>query len=303
MIQVDRLTKLYGHRLAVDSLSFSVAPGIVTGFLGPNGSGKSTTMRLILGLDRPTSGKALIDGRSYADLPDPIRRIGSLLEGHSAHPSRTAFDHLLAIAATHRIPRRRVHEVIDFAGLGSVANKKIGSFSLGMGQRVGIAAALLGDPQILMLDEPVNGLDPEGVLWVRRLCRDFAAAGRTVFLSSHLMSEMALVADRVIILGRGRILADTSLDDLLTSGAASVRVRSLRTIELSDRLVATGAKVSSTGADTLEVTGLSAAAIGELAASIGIALHELADEGSTLENAYLALTANAVEFRSVHPEP
>lgn len=299
MIDAQGLTKRYGSETAVDDMSFTVAPGRVTGFLGPNGAGKSTTMRMVVGLDAPTRGSVTVNGRRYVDHGAPLREVGVLLDAKAIHPGRTARNHLLAMAATHGIGRRRVDEVIDRAGLATVADKRVGGFSLGMGQRLGIAAALLGDPQTLILDEPVNGLDPEGVLWVRRLTRALADEGRTVFLSSHLMSEMALTADHVIVVGRGRVLADAPVDDLLAAAhGETVRVATPQAPRLERVLRAQQATVSVAAGDSLEVIGLSAAAIGEAAAEARVVLHELTPVGVSLEDAYLQLTADDVEFRS-----
>ncbi|WP_144713083.1 ABC transporter ATP-binding protein [Curtobacterium pusillum] len=299
MIEIQNLTKRYGQKVAVDDVSFTVRPGVVTGFLGPNGAGKSTTMRAVMGLDSPTSGSAVVDGRPYRELRDPLRRVGALLEAKAVHKGRSAYDHLLALAATHRIPKTRVEEVIGMTGLETVAKKRVGGFSLGMGQRLGIAAALLGDPQTLILDEPANGLDPEGVVWVRQLARSLAAEGRAVFISSHLMSEMALTADRIVVMGRGRVLADTDLADLVA--ASTERSVSVRTPE-PDRLLTAiaGPDVAITYDDdgTLHVRGLGAEQIGEAAAASGIVLHRLAATHASLEQAYLELTHDEVEYRS-----
>ncbi|MFW2512730.1 ABC transporter ATP-binding protein [Demequina sp. SO4-13] len=299
MIEAQALTKRYGTVTAVDDMSFTVAPGRVTGFLGPNGAGKSTTMRMTVGLDAPTKGSVAVNGARYVDHGAPLREIGVLLDAKAVHPGRTARNHLTAMAATHGIGRSRVDEVIDLAGLATVADKRVGGFSLGMGQRLGIAAALLGDPQTLILDEPVNGLDPEGVLWVRRLTRSLADEGRTVFLSSHLMSEMALTADHVIVVGRGRVLADAPVADLIAAAHGErVRVMSPHAERLEGLLRERRATVVATGRDSLEVTGLSAAQVGDAAAGASIALHELTALGGSLEDAYLQLTADDVEFRS-----
>jgi len=271
----------------------------VTGFLGPNGAGKSTTMRMIVGLDRPTSGTAEVNGRAYRDLPAPLREVGVLLDARAAHKRRTAYKHLLAIAATHRIRAPRVHEVMERTGIAGVANKRVGGFSLGMGQRLGIAAALLGDPQTLILDEPVNGLDPEGVRWVRQFVRGQAAQGRTVLLSSHLMSEMALTADHVIVLGRGRVLADASIDDLVRSWTSNtVTVRSPRADDLARLLAGPDVSVTSGEPGVLQIAGLGAPAIGDAAAANGIPLHELTPRVGSLEDAYLALTEGSVEYQT-----
>ncbi|MDR6571564.1 ABC-2 type transport system ATP-binding protein [Curtobacterium sp. 320] len=299
MIEIQNLTKRYGEKVAVDDVSFTVRPGVVTGFLGPNGAGKSTTMRAVMGLDSPTSGSAVVDGRPYRELRDPLRRVGALLEAKAVHKGRSAYDHLRALAATHRIPKARVEEVIGMTGLERVAKQRVGGFSLGMGQRLGIAAALLGDPQTLILDEPVNGLDPEGVVWVRQLARSLAAEGRAVFISSHLMSEMALTADRIVVMGRGRVLADTDLADLVAS--STERSVSVRTPE-ADRLMTAiaGPDVTVTYEDdgALHVRGLGAEQIGEAAAASGIVLHRLASTEASLEQAYLELTHDEVEYRS-----
>lgn len=299
MIVADGLTKRYGDKTAVDGVSFTVQSGKVTGFLGPNGAGKSTTMRMIVGLDRPSAGSVTIDGRDYRSLRSPLTEVGILLDAKAVHTGRSARNHLRAMAATHGIPRSRVDEVIEITGLGSVAGKRAGKFSLGMGQRLGIAAALLGDPQTLILDEPVNGLDPEGVRWVRQFVRGQAAQGRTVLLSSHLMSEMALTADHVIVLGRGRVLADASIDELVRAWTSNtVVVRSPRADDLA-RLVA-GPDVSVTSGEPglLQITGLGAPAIGDVAAANGIPLHELTPRAGSLEDAYLALTEGAVEYQT-----
>ncbi|MEO8907772.1 MAG: ATP-binding cassette domain-containing protein [Microbacteriaceae bacterium] len=299
MIQIEGLTKRYGAKTAVDNVSFTVQPGRVTGFLGPNGAGKSTTMRIIVGLDRPTHGTATVGGKRYAGLAAPLREVGALLDAKAIHTGRSAYNHLLAMAATHGIPKSRVHEVIAMTGLESVASKRVGGFSLGMGQRLGIAAALLGDPATLILDEPVNGLDPEGVVWVRQLARHYAAEGRTVFLSSHLMSEMAQTADHIVVLGRGRVLADAPVADIL-SGAThnSVRVRTPHAQLLAERIAGPDISISSTEAGVLEVTGITAAQIGEAAAASGVVLHELTPVSASLEQAYLELTHDDVEYRT-----
>lgn len=299
MITAEGLKKRYGDKTAVDDVSFTVQPGKVTGFLGPNGAGKSTTMRMIVGLDRPSAGRTTIHGRSYASLRAPLTEVGVLLDAKAVHTGRTARSHLRAMAATHGIPDARVDEVIDLAGISSVARKRAGKFSLGMGQRLGIAAALLGDPHTLILDEPVNGLDPEGVRWVRQFVRHAASEGRTVLLSSHLMSEMAQTADHVIVLGRGKVLADAPLDDLVRAWTTmTVRVRSPRAAELAALVAAPSVEVVTKGADELEIVGLSPARIGDLAAERGIALHELTPTTGSLEDAYLALTGESVEYVS-----
>ena len=297
MIEARNLTKDYGSKRAVDGLSFTVQPGIVTGFLGPNGSGKSTTMRLILGLDAPTRGKVTVNGRHYREHAAPLHEVGALLEARSVHTGRSAYNHLLALAQTHGIPKRRVSELIDLVGLHEVARKRTGQFSLGMGQRLGIAAALLGDPKTVMLDEPVNGLDPEGIHWVRNLLKGLAAEGRTVFVSSHLMSEMALTADHLIVIGRGRLIADTSVDEFVAR--ASQKVVLVRSPELELlRAALAGPDVSfvPAGVGALEVHGLTAEQVGEAAARARIALHELTPQQASLEEAFMNLTRDEVEF-------
>ena len=296
MIQVENLSKAYRGKTVVDNLTFRVEPGSVTGFLGPNGAGKTTTMRMLLGLERPDSGRALIAGKPYAEHRAPIREVGALLDTRAAHPNRSARDHLRIIARTHGISNRRVNEVIGLAGLESVAKKRAGAFSLGMGQRLGIAVALLGDPRALILDEPVNGLDPEGVSWIRSLARSLAAEGRAVLISSHLMAEMAQTADRVIVLGRGAILADEAMSDVI-SGAGRMRARSMRAVDLADLVRREGAQVLQLDASTLEITGLSAEAIAETARTNGILLIELATVQVSLEDAFFELTHGSVEFR------
>ena len=298
MIEAQQLTKRYGEKTAVDRLDFVVKPGTVTGFLGPNGAGKSTTMRMIVGLDAPTSGTVTVNGKPYAEHSAPLQEVGALLEAKSIHPGRSAFDHLMAQAHTHGIPRRRVDEVIELTGLQSVAKKRAGAFSLGMGQRLGIAAALLGDPATVMLDEPVNGLDPEGVLWIRNLLTGLAADGRTVFVSSHLMSEMALVADHLIVVGRGRLLADTTVQDLVRhAGGDTVTVASEQPARLREVLAGPGVEISGeVGSEELHVTGLTARAIGIRAAEHGIPLFELSARTVSLEQAFMDLTRDAVEY-------
>ena len=302
MIEAVGLTKRYGDKTAVDGISFTVRPGIVTGFLGPNGAGKSTTMRLIVGLDRATSGSVTVDGKPYAKLAAPLREIGVLLDAKAVHTGRSARNHLLALAATHRISSSRVDEVIALTGLQSVARKRVGGFSLGMGQRLGIAAALLGDPGTLILDEPVNGLDPEGVIWVRNLARHLASEGRTVFLSSHLMSEMAQTADQIIVLGRGRIIADAPVSSILAmASGTAVHVRTPDAARLTPAVLAAGGTVAPPDpADPglLDVAGLPAARIGELAAQERVVLHELSPVSGSLEDAYLALTQDEVEYHA-----
>src|SRR5919107_3408836 len=299
MIEAKGLTKVYGGKTAVAGVSFTVKPGLVTGFLGPNGAGKSTTMRMIMGLDRPTSGTVTVNGLPYAEHKAPLHEVGALLDAKAVHTSRSAYNHLLAMAATHNIPKARVREVIEMTGLEAVARKKAGGFSLGMGQRLGIAAALLGDPRTLILDEPVNGLDPEGVQWVRQLMRALAAEGRTVFLSSHLMSEMSQTADHLLVIGRGRIIAARPVQQVIDSvGGGAVRVRSPRAGELAAALAADGATVTSLEAGMLEVSGTTAEHVGEVAFRNGLLLHELSPRRASLEEAYMSLTQDAVEYRA-----
>jgi len=297
MIEARNLTKDYGDKRAVDDLSFDVRPGIVTGFLGPNGSGKSTTMRLILGLDRPTKGNVTVNGKPYRAHPAPLHEVGALLEARSVHTGRSARNHLLALAQTHGIPRKRVDELIDQVGLHDVARKRAGKFSLGMGQRLGIATALLGDPHTVMLDEPVNGLDPEGIQWIRTLLKGLAAEGRTVFVSSHLMSEMAMTADHLIVIGRGRLIADSSVTDFVAgSSKPLVHVRSPQGEELKNLLAGPGVSISVLESGLLEVSGLTAAQVGEAAAANGIVLHELSPHQASLEEAFMDLTRGELEF-------
>ncbi|TML24972.1 MAG: ATP-binding cassette domain-containing protein [Actinobacteria bacterium] len=303
MIEAQGLAKDYGDKRAVDGLTFSVRPGIVTGFLGPNGSGKSTTMRLILGLDAPTGGDVTVNGKHYRDHAAPLHEVGALLEARSVHTGRSAYNHLLALARTHGIPRRRVDELIDLVGLREVAGKRAGKFSLGMGQRLGIAAALLGDPSTVMLDEPVNGLDPEGIHWMRSLLKGLAAEGRTVFVSSHLMSEMSLTADHLIVIGRGRKIADTSTSEFLSAASGNVvRVRSPQAAELGRLLVAPDVTVEALEPGHLEVRGLTAVQIGDVAAANGFALHELTPQQASLEEAFMDLTREDIEFRAAELE-
>jgi ABC-2 type transport system ATP-binding protein len=301
MIEIEHVTKRYGDKLAVDDLTFNVEPGIVTGFLGPNGAGKSTTMRMILGLDAPTEGRVRVNGCDYRKLRAPLHEVGALLEARAIHTGRSAYDHLLAMAQTHGLGRSRVDEVIDLVGLASVARKRAGGFSLGMGQRLGIASALLGDPQTLILDEPTNGIDPEGIVWIRSLLKGLAADGRTVFLSSHLMSEMALTAEHLIIIGRGRLIADTTVDEVVrqASEGAAVRVRTPQPEALRDALAGPDVAMRSSEHDVLDVTGVSSARIGELAAARGIVLHELTPQQASLEDAYMRLTGDSVEYQGV----
>jgi ABC-2 type transport system ATP-binding protein len=299
MIEARNLTKRYGGTLAVDDLSFDVKPGLVTGFLGPNGAGKTTTMRIILGLDHPNVGQVTIDGMRYRDLPAPLHEVGALLDAKAVHGGRTAYNHLLCLAQSNGIPRRRVDEVLAIVGLETVARRRAGGFSLGMGQRLGIAAALLGDPAVLMFDEPVNGLDPEGIVWVRTLMRALAGEGRTVLVSSHLMSEMALTADHLIVIGRGRLIRDEGVNDFVASSSRqAVRVRSPQGAELVAHLQAAGATVRPLTDGLIEVLGLDAARIGELAAANSIVLHELTPEKASLEEAFMELTSDSVEYHA-----
>jgi ABC-2 type transport system ATP-binding protein len=299
MIKAVALTKDYGPKRAVDDLSFSVEPGVVTGFLGPNGSGKSTTMRLILGLDAPTKGDVTVNGKHYRDHPAPLYEAGALLEARSVHTGRSAQNHLLALAQTHGISKKRVAELIDLVGLHDVAKQRAGQFSLGMGQRLGIATALLGDPSTVMLDEPVNGLDPEGIHWMRNLLKQLAVEGRTVFVSSHLMSEMALTADHLIVIGRGRLIADMSVDEFIRRASKDVvRVRSPQARELRDLLTGPDVTVVSLASGLLEVGGLSAEKIGDLAAEHGLRLHELTPQQASLEEAFMELTRDDIEYHA-----
>ncbi|MFI6706499.1 ABC transporter ATP-binding protein [Nonomuraea sp. NPDC050478] len=294
MITLDRLTKRYGERTAVDGLTLQVKPGAVTGFLGPNGAGKSTTMRMILGLDRPTSGTALVGGTPYHRLDRPLRTVGALLDARAAHPGRSGRAHLLALARANGIPAARVTRVLERVGLATVAGKRAGTYSLGMSQRLGIAAALLGDPEVLMFDEPVNGLDPDGVRWVRELMRSLAAEGRTVFVSSHLMSEMQLTADHLVVIGKGRLLADAPLSRLLA--ATEVLVRSPHAGDLADRLTAVGLTAVRRGENELVVTGATVERVGDLAHEAGVRLHGLSPREPSLEQAFQELTAGSVEY-------
>jgi ABC-2 type transport system ATP-binding protein len=299
VIRLDGLTKRYGPTLAVDGLTFDVRPGRVTGFLGPNGAGKSTTMRLILGLDAPTAGTVTVGGVHYRRMRRPLHQVGATLEAAAVHPGRSARAHLTALARSNAIPRRRVDEVLGLVGLDAVAGRRVGTFSLGMTQRLGVAAALLGDPGVLLLDEPVNGLDPEGVAWIRGLLRSLAAEGRTVLVSSHLMAEMALTADELVVLGRGRLIAQTSLQDFVRrAGAARVTVRSPDRSRLAALLRHDGATVDAGDGDELVVSGVDCATVGRTAARHGIELHELAAREASLEEAFMRLTADAVNHRS-----
>jgi ABC-2 type transport system ATP-binding protein len=304
MITVDHVTKRYGDKVAVDDLTFTVKSGIVTGFLGPNGAGKSTTMRLILGLDAPTSGSVTLDGRSYLDLQAPLHEVGAMLEARAIHTGRSAYNHLLALAQTHGIGRARVNEVIELVGIQSVARKRVGGFSLGMGQRLGVAAALLGDPRVLILDEPANGLDPEGILWIRTLLKRLAKEGRTVFLSSHLMAEIAQTADHLVVIGRGRLIADTSVEEFVqeASTGAAVRVVSPQATALRDALAARDTRVDSVERGVLEVHGLTGQQIGEIALTEQIVLAELTPVQVSLEQAFMRLTGETVEYHAASTE-
>jgi ABC-2 type transport system ATP-binding protein len=302
MIEVDSLSKRYGEKVAVDGLDFVVQPGTVTGFLGPNGAGKSTTMRMIAGLDEPTAGRVLVNGRDYRAASAPMAELGILLEARAVHTGRSARNHLLALAQTNGISRRRVDEVIGLAGLEDVAGKRVGGFSLGMGQRLGIASALLGDPRVIVLDEPVNGLDPEGVLWVRNLLKSLAEEGRTVFVSSHLMSEMALTATRLVVVGRGRLIADTTVEEFVArAGSDSVTVRTPQAAQLRELLLGPDIIVTSEQADVLHVQGMSAEQIGVTAWQARLPVFELTTNRASLEEAFMQLTDDSVDFRSHVP--
>jgi ABC-2 type transport system ATP-binding protein len=304
MIEATGLTKDYGSTHAVADLTFTVRPGIVTGFLGPNGAGKSTTMRLILGLDAPSSGDVTVNGKRYREFPAPLHEVGAVLEARSVHGGRSAYSHLLALAQTHGVPKSRVHELIDLVGLHQVANKRAGTFSLGMGQRLGIASALLGDPSTLLLDEPVNGLDPEGIQWIRNLLKSLAAEGRTVFVSSHLMSEMALTADQLIVIGRGRLIADASVEEVVRRASGSVvRVRSPQATRLQELVVGPAVSVASPEPEVLEVSGLTSEQIGEVALENGILLYELTPLQASLEEAFMELTRGEADFEVTAPAP
>ncbi|MEV0093324.1 ABC transporter ATP-binding protein [Streptomyces sp. NPDC050738] len=299
MIELEGLTKRYGDKTAVDQLSFQVRPGVVTGFLGPNGAGKSTTMRMMLGLDNPTAGSVRIDGKHYRELAEPLKYIGALLDAKAMHGGRSAYNNLLCLAQSNRIPTSRVSEVLDTVGLTAVAKKKSKGFSLGMGQRLGIASALLGDPEILMFDEPVNGLDPEGIHWIRNLMKSLAAEGRTIFVSSHLMSEMALTADHLIVIGQGKLLADTSMADFIHQNSRSyVRLRSPQQERLRDVITEAGITAVSVGDGSLEVDAASSEQLGELAASHQLVLHELSPQRASLEEAFMQMTAGSVEYHA-----
>ncbi|MEV8308047.1 ATP-binding cassette domain-containing protein [Streptomyces flavidovirens] len=308
MIELTGLTKRYGEKVAVDHLTFTVRPGIVTGFLGPNGAGKSTTMRMVLGLDNPTAGDVRIDGKHYADLRDPLKYIGALLDAKAMHGGRSAYNHLLCLAQSNGIPRSRVSEVLETVGLTSVAKKRAKGFSMGMGQRLGIAGALLGDPEILMFDEPVNGLDPEGIHWIRNMMKALASQGRTVFVSSHLMSEMALTADHLVVIGQGRLLADTSMAAFIRENSRSyVRLRSPEQERLRDVMHEAGITAVSAANGSLEVDGVTSEQLGDLAARHQLVLHELSPQHASLEEAFMRLTAESVEYHAhsdgERPEP
>jgi ABC-2 type transport system ATP-binding protein len=302
MIEARGLTKRYGDTLAVDNLSFTVEPGRITGFLGPNGAGKTTTMRLILGLDRPTSGTVTVDGKPFSRLAWPMREVGALLDAKAVHGGRSAYNHLLCVAQTNNLPKRRIEEVLELVGLSEVARKRSKGFSLGMGQRLGIASALLGDPKILMFDEPVNGLDPEGILWIRNLMKALASEGRTVFVSSHLMSEMENTADHLIVIGRGKLISDCTTSEFIAANSQqSVRVRTPQREELAALASAAGATVRDDAGGALVLLGLTATQVGDLAFENGIRLHELAAAHASLEQAFMELTASSVEFHAGLP--
>ncbi len=302
-IEARDLTKRYGTTVAVDHLSFEVEPGRVTGFLGPNGAGKSTTMRMVMGLDMPDAGNVKVNGKLYRELGWPLREVGGLLEAKAFHPGRSAYNHLLALAYTNAIPRARVDEVLDFVGLSKVARKRAGTFSLGMGQRLGIAAAMLGDPGVLLFDEPVNGLDPEGIRWVRNLLKALAADGRTVFVSSHLMSEMSLTADHLVVIGKGRLIAEAPVAEFIAKSSQHyVRVRSPQAGELASSLERAGAGVTAEPDGTLVVTGMAVEAVGEHAARSQVVLHELSPQSASLEEAFMELTDESIDYRGVHAD-
>ena len=302
MIEARGLTKRYGDTLAVDDLSFSVAPGKITGFLGPNGAGKTTTMRLILGLDRPTSGSVTIGGKPFGQLAYPMREVGALLDAKAVHGGRSAYSHLLCLAQTNNLPARRVGEVLELVGLGTVARKRSKSFSLGMGQRLGIAGALLGDPAILMFDEPVNGLDPEGILWIRNLMKALAAEGRTVFVSSHLMSEMENTADHLLVIGRGKLISDCTVPEFIAANSRqSVRVRTPQSAELAKAVIAAGGTVHEDGDGLMAVHGLGVSQVGDIAFENSVRLHQLAPAQASLEQAFMELTASSVQFHAGVP--
>ena len=302
MITASGITKTYGSTRAVDDLSFEVQAGVVTGFLGPNGSGKSTTMRMVMGLDRPDSGVVTIDGKRFGDLRWPLREVGALLEAKALHPGRSAYNHLLALAQTNSIPKARVDQVLELVGLEAVAKRKVGKFSLGMSQRLGIASALLGDPGVLLFDEPINGLDPEGILWVRNLLKGLAGEGRTIFVSSHLMSEMALTATDLVVIGRGQLIADTTVEDFIASNTeATVLVRSPGADALGAALLEAGGRVAARPEGGLLVTGLDATRIGDVAHAQGIALHELSPQQASLEEVFMDMTSDMVDYHGHSP--
>ena len=302
MIEARGLTKRFGDKVAVDQLSFTVEPGRITGFLGPNGAGKTTTMRLILGLDRPTSGTVTVRGKDFRELAHPMREVGALLDAKAVHGGRSAYNHLLCLAQSNSLPRHRVGEVLEMVGLAEVARKRSKGFSLGMGQRLGIAATLLGDPAILMFDEPVNGLDPEGILWIRNLMKRLAEQGRTVFVSSHLMSEMENTADHLIVIGRGRLIADCTVAEFIERNSVqAVRVRTPQPDTLVAAIRRAGASVASATDDALVIQGLPAGQIGDLAFEHGIRIHELTSAQASLEEAFMELTAASVEFQANEP--
>jgi ABC-2 type transport system ATP-binding protein len=304
MIAVHSLTKRYGKAVAVRDLSFDVTPGVVTGFLGPNGSGKSTTMRMIMGLDTPTSGSAFVNGVPYRELRWPLREVGGLLDAKAFHPARSAYNHLLYLAKMNGIRRGRIDEVLDVVGLTSVAHQRAGKYSLGMGQRLGIASALLGDPGVLLFDEPVNGLDPEGIRWVRHMLRDLAAEGRTVFVSSHLINEMSLTADRLVVIGRGTLIAETSVEEFTAqSTSQAVRVVTPMTVPFVSALRGVGAKVTEDGDGAIVVTGMTSAEVGELAAHRSLTMHELIPLRGSLEDAFMELTHDSVEYQPHQASP
>jgi ABC-2 type transport system ATP-binding protein len=303
MIEAEGLSKRYGDTLAVDNLTFSVAPGKITGFLGPNGAGKTTTMRMILGLDRPTAGRVTVDGKPFDHADQPMRRVGALLDAKAVHGGRSAYNHLLCLAESNNLPRRRVDEVLALVGLAEVARKRSKGFSLGMGQRLGIAAALLGDPQILMFDEPVNGLDPEGILWIRNLMKALAAEGRTIFVSSHLMSEMENTADHLLVIGRGRLIADCTIEEFIAANSQrTVRVRTPQPDLLAKLVTAAGAGVREGDDGSIVISGLDPDQVGDLAYDNQVRLHELSPVHASLEQAFMELTAGSVQFHAGVPE-
>jgi ABC-2 type transport system ATP-binding protein len=303
MIEVRGLTKRYGEKVAVNDLTFGVEPGKVTGFLGPNGAGKTTTMRLILGLDYPDAGAVSVDGQRYSGLANPMREVGALLDAKAVHGGRSAYNHLLCLAQTNNLPRKRVDEVLDLVGLSEVARKRSKGFSLGMSQRLGIAATMLGDPKVLMFDEPVNGLDPEGILWIRNLMKTLAAEGRTVFVSSHLMSEMENTAEHLIVIGKGKLIADCTMNEFIArSSGAAVRVRTPSPDQLALALAAKGGQATADSDGTLLVRGLTTDAVGDIAFEQGIRVHELSVLRASLEEAFMELTADSVEFHAGIPD-